>query len=105
MTFVPNNWTGAKAAINEIVEDVTRITEAKDKQIEALQNLAAQLSQMSAAAPAGWSGAIAFINAQATAEPSNAAWQSLKAEADEVVSDFLAERAALDAVNAAIAGV
>ena len=90
----------ALRALDQIGTDATAHFTNMDRAIEQMIQAAANLSGMAAA----WSSTVAFIDAQAAANPGDAEWQALLARKDKIVVDFVAMRDLTAAVkDAAIA--
>ena len=104
-TFIPDSYTRAEAALNEVTEDASTIVAQHERAVEQLVDLHSRLTKMSQTAPNGWAGLIGFINDQVAANPGDAAWLVLKGRADKIVADFQARKAQYQAINAAIAAV
>lgn len=93
-------YTEIKTALDEIAErstlNMNRRDQARNTLLQAQQDLLAMQSNYSAV--------ITSLNAQAAANPDDAAWQAAKAEKDQMVSDFQALKAEIDALITAIGG-
>lgn len=84
MAFVPTNYLTARAALDAIADEATRNKTTMENGVDRLVVAAAKFAAM----PADWTDAIAFIEAQAVALPSDEQWQALKGEKDLIVTDF-----------------
>ena len=100
MSFVPENFLMAERALDQISVDATAFFTNSDRAIEQIVAAAASLAGMAAA----WSAAVAFIDAQAVANPGNTEWDALLARKDKLTSDFIVMRNLVQSVrDAAIA--
>ena len=91
-------YTEVKTVLDEIAERTTnngkRVAQARAMMTQAQADLAAM--------PAAYGTLLTALDAAATANPSNAAWQGAKAEKDQMVADFNALKAAVDALVTAL---
>jgi hypothetical protein len=92
MSFVPTNYLTAEHALDEIGTLATQHFNRMDRGIALLVEARDELQRMSSAAPLGWIEAVQYIDAQATANPGDVQWQTLKARKDKLVADFTAMR-------------
>nr|WP_309504264.1 hypothetical protein [uncultured Roseovarius sp.] len=105
MTYTPDSYTRAVAAVNTITNAVSSKAEQAERAMKVLIDIEASLGDMAQPAPTGWLDAITYINQQAAANPEDAEWQNLKGQANKIVSDFQTRKSQLAAINAAIAEV
>lgn len=105
MSYVPDSYLQAKAAMDKITEDVAILIEVAENRFQQVQNVSAQLEDLTKPAPVGWIELVQYIDAEAVANPSDEEIQTLKREKDKIVSDFQAYKTALDAKIAAFIAV
>lgn len=91
-------YTEIKTALDEIAE---RATQNSKRVAQAKATLSAAQGDLAAMATV-YATVVADLNAAATANPSNAAWQAAKAEKDQLVADFQALKATVDALVTAV---
>jgi t-SNARE complex subunit (syntaxin) len=91
-------FTEAKTALDEIAERSTRNKQRVDQAKALLSQVQTDLSTMATA----YTAIIADIDAAAVANPTNAAWETAKAEKDQLVADFLALQTEVDALVTAV---
>lgn len=102
MTYTPDSYTRAENAIDEIVRSISQIVNRSESAIRTLNQAESALQELASPAPVGWQEAIAYINAEAAANPDDLTWQALKNRKDKIVDDFQARRAEIAAINTAI---
>jgi len=105
MTFTPDSFMQAEAAVAKIVSEATREIERYEQKAHDIGLIAARLAEMSQAAPTGWLGAVTYINDQVTANPGDADWVDIKGRMDKIVGDFTAAKARVDSAVAALSGI
>lgn len=105
MTYVPDSFMQADAAMTTIVQQATRTVERFENKVSDISALSTELSNMSQSAPIGWLGAIQYINDQAAANPGDAAWQDLKARSDKIVADFQNAQTRIAGAVTALSGI
>lgn len=95
MAFTPTNFLTADRALDQIGQDATTYFNNGDRAIEQIVQAANNLAAMQTA----WGPAIAFIDAQAAANPSDEQWAALKARKDKMVANFFQMRDLIIAVR------
>lgn len=91
-------YTEVKAGLDEIAQ---RTQQNAQRVAQARSQLAAAQGDL-AAMPGAYGSLVTEINAGGTANPDNPAWQTAVAEKDELVSDFQALKAEVDALVTAV---
>lgn len=91
-------YTEIKTALDEIAQRSTQNSKRVSQARATLQQAQADLVAMQTA----YATVVSGLNAAATANPSNAAWQAAKAEKDQLVADFQALKATVDALVTAV---
>lgn len=96
-----STYTERKKALDEIAERSTqnakRLTQAKSTIDAALADLTAMQT--------AYSQIVTDINSDATANPSDQAYQNMKLEKDKLVADFLATKTKANAQKTALEGI
>lgn len=91
-------YTEVKQALDEIAERTTQNSKRVDQAKQLLSVAQSDLSAMQTA----YASIVSEINAAATANPANAAWQTAKAEKDQMVADFQSLKATVDSLVTAV---
>ena len=86
MSFTPDNYLTAEAAIDAIVAEATGHFNNVKRDVVGLQRHSTKLAGM----VGDWGPAVQFIDAQVAANPDDPQWQDLGAKATKVVTDFRA---------------
>jgi len=95
------SYTEAKATLDDIAE---RSESNRKRLVSAINQIAAAQGDL-AAMPGAYSSVIAEIDAQASANPTDPAWENVKAAKDLMVTDFQAVKANADALKTAVDAV
>ncbi len=91
-------FTEVKKVLDEIAERTTQNASRTTNAKALLTTAQADLASM----PGAYSSILSEIDAGATANPTDQAWQNAKAEKDQMVSDFQALKAEVDALVTAV---
>lgn len=97
----PSTYTEVKAALDAIAEDTSSAKAATETFIGRIRTIQADLLAMQSK----WTVAVQYIDAQATANAGDPDWDRASSEKGKLVADFLAEKARVDALLAAIDAV
>ena len=104
-TFKPNSYLRAEAALNQITEDVSAVTQRVDVALTSLANAEKALQDLASGAPVGWGDLVAYVNAQRQANPGDPQWVALKGRMDKIVGDFVEYRKFITRIRTAVNGV
>lgn len=88
MAFTPTNFLEAERSMDQISQEATQHSQLVQNAISSLEQAAQRLTDMEA----NWGNAVAFIDNQAAANPTDEQWQNLKARKDKMVTDFISMR-------------
>lgn len=94
-------FTQAKATL----DDIASRSEANRKRLEQAKQLITQARADLASMPSAYGSFVTELNAAATANPSDGAWQTAKAEKDQMVSDFQALNTRAAGMETAVSGL
>ena len=97
----PTTFTEASAALDEIAGETTGHKGNKERLIADLHHVQVNVTAMGPT----WTAAVSYIDQEAAANPGDDDWQRLKSVKDKMVADFIAEKAAVDDLIAAIDAV
>jgi len=105
MTYAPVNYTEAESGITVAAGELTAVMESVRTAIARIEAADSRMTALAQAAPVGYLGHIQWINAQATALPSDQAIMDLKRRSDKLSADFGTVQAYVQALIAAVQGV
>ena len=105
MSYIPTSWSEASDIASDIKKDVAITRTSVEGFINKIRAQATNLGNLAQPAPVGWQEWVAYVDTQAAANPDDLQWQNLKAEKDQIVADFLALLASVNAVVSAIDAV
>lgn len=94
----PTSYTEARAALDRMADESTQHKATGEQCVADLRAVQGNLQAMQT----NWAAAVAFIQSQAAANPTDDVWQRMAGEKEKVVADFIATR---DSVNAIVAAV
>ena len=92
------SYTTTKAALNEIAQRTEGNRKALDNAKAAIAAALADLTAMQTQ----YAGIVSDLDASATANPTDPAWQAAKHEKDLMVADFQAQRARANSLNTSV---
>lgn len=94
-------FTQAKATL----DDIASRSEQNRKRLEQAKMLLVQAKADLAAMPTAYGPFVTELNAEAASNPNDSAWQTAKAEKDQMVSDFQALNTRATAMDVAISAL
>lgn len=103
--YIADSYTRADRILAAIAEDITYYVTSVEKAVATIDKAAADLGKFPSAYPTGFLESIQYINTQATANPTDEAWQDLKRRKDKLVADFNATKNRFEAISTAINGL
>ena len=87
------------------LDDIGSMSEANRKRLEHAKNLINQAVTDLTSMGATYSSFVTEVTAAAAINPSDAAWQTAKAELDQMVTDFQALKSTAQSLKTAVEGV
>lgn len=103
--YIADSYTRASAITNILIDEISQNITAGEKSMATLVAVRDRLGAMASAYPAGYVESIQYVNAMASANPSDAAWQALKAKMDKAITDFQVANSRFTTITAAIDGM
>ena len=106
MAFTPTSYNDCIEAIKEIGTEVKVAKDASKIAINKLRLHHANIVKLGQpAANGGWADVVAYVNAQAAANPDDEDWKRMQSHLAKIVQDFNDLRKKVEAIITAIDGV
>lgn len=95
---VPTTYSDASNQLSELIKDISVAKDIFAAGASRLQDAIDRLTGLNTtAANDGYSDMVAYVSAQATANPNDEQWQFLQAEVSKALSDFAADKSSMQA--------